>query len=149
MLGSSLGTPTSLEVGTNPAIYDQYGQLQGTIAKMEEELARLMQGVRRLQQLQAAAGALPPERQELYRRLLQAQEQRQRELVAKKEQLALLEKAMESIKDAYVQVSDAIFPVFVSISASLFTLCGIASRVALSVWLVGMWFAGQIRRRAA
>ncbi len=121
VLGAALGTPTVIEVGTNPTIYEQYGQLQGSIAKKENEVLKLRQGLHRLQMLQEATGTLSPSRQELKARLTRAYQQSIDELAGMRELLAQHEKAIAAIKDAQVIVTDTIFPgVIVNIGKSVY-----------------------------
>lgn len=110
VLGASLGTPTVIEVGTNPAIFEQYGRLQGEIARMEDEQEKLVLGLRRLLQLKETAGGLPAERMAMLQRLQTAYQQRQQEVAEKRAQLAMQETALLAIKDAFVKVEEIIHP---------------------------------------
>ncbi len=121
VLGAALGTPTEVEVGINPMLFAQYGQLQGSLVKMEDELAKLRQGLQGLQRLQQLQGTLPAEKRQLYDLTRAAYEQRSREIADGRSQLMALEEAIQSIRDAYIQVSDFVHPgVRVSIGKSVF-----------------------------
>jgi len=109
VLGASLGTPTTVEVGVNPSLFEQYGQLMTAMSKIESELLRLKQGIDRLEQLQATVGSLPPSRQELLDQLTRAYNQRSQELGNIAWQLAQQEQAMSAIKNAYVKVGDTVY----------------------------------------
>ena len=96
-------------------------QLQGSIAKKENEVLKLRQGLHRLQMLQEATGTLSPSRQELKARLTRAYQQSIDELAGMRELLAQHEKAIAAIKDAQVIVTDTIFPgVIVNIGKSVY-----------------------------
>lgn len=109
VLGAAFGTPTTLEVGVNPSLFEQFSQLQAAMAKIENELTRLKQGITRLEQLQATTGSLPPSRQELLNQLTRAHDQRSQELSNIAWQLAQQEQAMAAIKNANVKVSDTVY----------------------------------------
>jgi len=110
VLGAALGTPTELEVGVNPTIYAQYGQLQGTLVKKEDELAKLRQGLQGLQKLQQLQGTLLPDKRQLYELTRLAYEQRHREIADGRAQLLAFEEAIHSIRDCYIQASDFVHP---------------------------------------
>lgn len=110
VLGANLGTPTLIEVGTDPGMFEQYGRLQGEIARMEDEQGKLLLGIRRLLQLKEATGALPADRTAMLQRLQAAYQQRQQETVEKREQLAMQETALLAIREAYVKVTEVIYP---------------------------------------
>ncbi len=121
VLGASFGTPTAIEVGVNPAIFEQFGQLQGTIAKSEDELRKLRQGINRFEQLKSATGALSPSRQEMLTQFTRAYEQRSQELSSLAWQLSQQEKAIAAIKNAIVKVTDCVHPgVRVGIGKSIY-----------------------------
>ncbi len=110
VLGASLGTPTVVEVGTDPGMFEQYGRLQGEIARMEDEQEKLVLGLRRLLQLKDKSGGLPAERMAMLQRLQTAYQQRQQEIAEKRGQLAMQETALSAIRDAFVRVTDIIHP---------------------------------------
>lgn len=121
VLGASFGTPTVLEVGVNPAFFEQFGQLQTAMAKIEDELARLKQGLNRLEQLKAATGSLPASRQEMYNQLSRAYDQRSQEMGNIAWQLSQQEQAIAAIKGAYVKVTNTVYPgVKVTIGKSVY-----------------------------
>jgi hypothetical protein len=110
VLGGSLGTTTCVEVGTDPSLFEQYGRLQGEIAKMEEEQSKLALGISRLSKLQELTKRLPDDKLQLLHKLQTALHQRQQEITSKRQQLASQEAAMLAIKDAYIKVTDVIHP---------------------------------------
>lgn len=121
VLGAALGTPTEVEVGVNPTLFAQYGQLQGALVRMEDELSKLKQGLQGLQKLQQMLGALPPDKHQLYELTRVAYEQRSREIADGRTQLLACEEAIQSIRDSYIKVSDFVHPgVKVSIGKSMF-----------------------------
>ncbi len=109
VLGASLGTPTLLEVGINPALFEQYGQLVAAASRIEDELNRLKQGINRLEQLKSTVGSLPPSRQELLNQLQRAYNQRSHELSNITWQLSQQEQAMAAIKNAQIKVSEKVY----------------------------------------
>lgn len=121
VLGASFGTPTVLEVGVNPAFFEQFGQLQAAMSRIEDELARLKQGLNRLEQLQAATGSLPPSRQEMFNQLSRAYDQRSQEMSNIAWQLSQQEQAIAAIKGAHVKVTNTVYPgVKVTIGKSVY-----------------------------
>lgn len=108
VLGASLGTPTCIEVGTDPSVFEQYGRLQGDIARMEDEQAKLSLGVGRLVKLKEVTGQLAADKAELLQKLQAALAQRQQEIAERRTLLAAQEAAMMAIRDAYVKVSELV-----------------------------------------
>lgn len=110
VLGAALGTPTCLEVGVNPSLFEQFGQLQTAMTKLDAEITRLKQGVNRLEELKQAIGSLAPSRQEMLNQLTRAYNQRSQELSNIAWQLTQQEQAIAAIKDAFINVTDIVYP---------------------------------------
>lgn len=108
VLGASFGTATTLEVGVDPTVFEQFGQLRQEMAAAEDELNRLQQGIRRLEHLQAQ-NLLAPERVSMLAQLQVAFTQREAALMDMNVRWEQYEKAVADIKTAFIKVSDTIY----------------------------------------
>ncbi|MDF1616799.1 DUF342 domain-containing protein [Petrocella sp. FN5] len=66
ILGSHMGTVTNVEVGIDPIMLSEYGELKREIPKMESELSKLEQVIQLLNKRKEIAGKLDDDKQEMY-----------------------------------------------------------------------------------
>jgi uncharacterized protein len=65
-LGSHMGTATSIEVGIDPFVWEEYNQLKKDLPKMKEELTKLDQVIGLLNKKKELEGPLDEKKQEMY-----------------------------------------------------------------------------------
>jgi hypothetical protein len=66
ILGSHMGTITNVEVGIDPTMLGEYGDLKKDIPKMENEVQKIEQVIQLLNKRKELAGKLDDDKQEMY-----------------------------------------------------------------------------------
>lgn len=66
VLGSHMGTATTIEVGMDPLLLQEYNAIRKDLPKLEDEVQKLDQVVNLLNKRKELAGELEPDKQEMY-----------------------------------------------------------------------------------
>ncbi len=110
-LGSDLGVITSVEVGLDPALREEYIQITNELAEFQNKLRDVTKGVELLKSMEEKLGALPEDKRELYLRMTKAMFQIKGQVERLKKRKEELEEKIEKVKkEGKVIVRGVVYP---------------------------------------
>lgn len=110
-LGSDLGVRTYVEVGIDPALKEEYAQVNNELADIQRKLKELTKGVELLKTMEEKMGSIPEEKRELYLRMTRALFQLRGQAERLKKRKEELEERMEKVKrEGKIIVRGIVYP---------------------------------------
>lgn len=111
ILGSNMGTVTNVEVGIDPIMLSEYGELKKEIPKMENETTKLEQVITLLnKRKEMAGGTLEDDKQEMYMSAVRNKIFLTNKLNQAKRRYDELETQVNNKNNGYVEVTNEIYP---------------------------------------
>ena len=107
-VGNAMSTPTSLEVGVRPELRNELVALRNSVKTLTDTLEKTDKALALLDQL-AAAGPLPPEKMSMRLKLGNTKKQVSEELAAARERIFEIEKMLDSIDQARVEILSMVY----------------------------------------
>ncbi|CAM3892275.1 FapA family protein [Cohnella lubricantis] len=108
MLGNSMSTATAVEVGVRPELRQELVELRNSVRELTASLDKTDKALALLNQM-AAVGQLSPDRMEMRSKLGATRRQTAEELQLAKEGILQIEKSLEDMTSARVDVTHTIF----------------------------------------
>ncbi len=109
IIGSSLGTETILEAGVNPESRQKISELGEKIEEMEVNLQKAKKAVKILSEIKEKNGKLPPDKAQMYTKVLKTSEKLENEIENYKYKYRELEKGIKNAKKGCVRVNKTIY----------------------------------------
>lgn len=109
IIGSSLATTTSLEVGLIPKLSNKIKNLENELKEAQENIKKAIKGLNHLNQLKNKLGQLPVKKQNIYNQLEKSRETLSQIIKEKQEKLDLLLEETTGIKGEII-VREKMFP---------------------------------------
>lgn len=110
-LGSDLGVRTYVEVGVDPALKEEYAQVNSELADIQNKLKDVTKGVELLKSMEEKLGSLPEEKKDLYLRMTRALFQLKGQAERLKKRKEELEEKIEKVKkEGKVVVRGVVYP---------------------------------------
>ncbi|THF81341.1 DUF342 domain-containing protein [Cohnella fermenti] len=108
MIGNSMSTATTIEVGVRPELRNELGELRATIRTLTDSLDKTDKALALLNQL-AATGQLPPQRMAMRLQLNATRKITAEELLKAKESILEIEKVLEDASNSRIDAAHTIF----------------------------------------
>ncbi len=110
ILGSHMGgTVTTVEVGIDPIMLQEYGELRKSIPKMENETMKLEQVIQLLNKRKEMAGKLEDDKQEMYMSAVRNKIVLANKLNTAKKKFEELEKQVDNKNSGYISCTNEIY----------------------------------------
>ena len=104
VLGSPVSTPTDVEVGVNPKTRQKFEELENEITKDKVNFEKIKVGIKTLQKLREKMGGLPPDKEQIFIQLNNAQNTLMEKLIETEERLSSLKAQLEVQRGGQVSV---------------------------------------------
>lgn len=109
ILGSHMGTVTEVDVGIDPIMLQEYGELRRDIPKMENEIVKLEQVISLLNKRKELSGQLEDDKQEMYMSAVRNKIFLNNKLTAAKKKFESLQVQVDNKNNGYVKVSNELY----------------------------------------
>ncbi len=110
-LGSELGIKTYVEVGIDPALKQEYAEINENLSELQKKLREVSKGVETLKKIEEKVGALPPDKKDLYLKMTRAMFQLRGQLDRLKKRKEEIEEIMNKVKrEGKVVVRGVVYP---------------------------------------
>ena len=110
ILGSHMGTVTSVDVGIDPVMLGEFGELKKGIPKMNTELQKLEQVITLLNKRKEMEGSLDQEKQDMYMSAVRNKVFLTNKLKQSTMRYEELEEMVENKNNGFVSVSNEVYP---------------------------------------
>ena len=110
ILGSHMGTVTTVEVGIEPGMLAEYADLKKSVPKMEGEVLKLDQVIDLLNKRKEVDGGLDDEKQEMYMSAVRNKIFLSNKLKQGKMRFEELDEMVENKNSGYVKVTNEVYP---------------------------------------
>ncbi len=110
ILGSHMGTVTTVEVGIDPTVLAEYGELRKDVPKMENELQKLEQVISLLNKRKEMAGKLDDDKQDMYMSAVRNKIFLSNKLTQAKKRFEELDAQVENKNSGFIKVSNELYP---------------------------------------
>jgi len=104
VLGSPVSTPTDVEVGVNPKTRQKFEELENEISKDKVNFEKIKVGIKTLQKLREKMGGLPPDKEQIFVQLNNAQNTLMEKLIETEERLSSIKAQLEVQRGGQVSV---------------------------------------------
>lgn len=109
-IGSPMGTLTTLEVGINPIIHEQFNLLQERKQDLSNQRRQVSMLLTALVNIQQQGAKLPLEKQELMAKLIKTESHLKEAMTNCDKQIEAVEEAIHAIKSAYILANNEMHP---------------------------------------
>jgi hypothetical protein len=109
ILGSHMGTITNVEVGIDPIMLSEYGELKREIPKMESELSKIEQVIQLLNKRKEMSGKLDDDKQEMYMSAVRNKIFLTNKLTQSKKKYETMQTEVENKNAGVVKVSNELY----------------------------------------
>lgn len=109
-LGSTAFTETVVEVGVNPKIKVAYDTINKSITDGKVQIDKVMRNIKSIKDMAAAGHALPPDKEELLKKLIPAAHKLKAEIEQNSKKLAFLQEKLKSLKAGRCRVRNVTYP---------------------------------------
>lgn len=107
-VGTHISTATSLEVGVNPMLREEYQQIRKEIKKMEGSLDQTQKALNILKSMDQQS--MPPEKREMLLKMTKAQFQIAGQVENMRNRMSEIELALEEMRYGRIKVANVIYP---------------------------------------
>lgn len=109
ILGSHMGTVTTIEVGIDPIMLQEYSELRKEVPKMEAEVLKLEQVIQLLNKRKEMAGSLEDDKQEMYMSAVRNKIFLTNKLTMSKKKFEDLQSQVDNKNNGFVEVNNEIY----------------------------------------
>jgi hypothetical protein len=109
-IGSPSFTETVIEVGINPKIKEKHDQIEKNLTDEKVQLDKVIRSVQTIKSIQAQGKGIPPDKQELLKKLIPAAHKLKADIESNTKKLAFLQEKMKQLQAGRCKVGNTIYP---------------------------------------